>query len=556
MFLTFRKHVEQLLAEALEKCQYPSNDLALTVKPGYADLTSLIAFKLAPVLRLKPQEIAQNVAEYLGADELVAPAQTAGPYINFFASNDYLRQTLSTVLEADRDYGDIDAKGVVILEHTSANPNGPLHVGHIRNSVIGDTLKRCLQQAGYDVETQYYVNDMGRQIALVVWGIMNFALTEGKKSDHATADIYVKANADIELHPAKLVEVRQLMQRFESGDQDVEWLFKDAVEFCLRGINDTLKNLHVAHDRFVWESEFLDDINGIIAELKSHGVTERDGSMHVDLSPFGISNNLVVRRSDGTSVYATRDIAYHVWKAGRCNRMIDVLGADHRLTALQVGKVLELLNINAPEVVFFEFVSLPEGSMSTRRGHFVSADEVLEKVTEKAYEEVDKRRPALSEDEKRAIAQAVGIGATRYDMLRVSADKSMVFDWNEALDFERQGGPFLQYAHARATSILAKTTFDNRYEPDLLTDEYEVKLIKLCALFPAVIEDVTANFSVSALAAYARELAEAFNQFYRFMPVLSAEPAMSRARLALVTCARIVLRNVLNCLGIEPVDSM
>ena len=176
MFLTFRRHVEQLLAEALEKCDYPSGDFALTVKPGYADLTSRIAFKLAPVLRLKPQEIAQNVTEYLGADELIARAETAGPYINFFVSNDYLRHTLSTVLQADRDYGGIGANGVVILEHTSANPNGPLHIGHIRNSVIGDTLKRCLQKAGYHVETQYYVNDMGRQIALVVLLFFKFCI--------------------------------------------------------------------------------------------------------------------------------------------------------------------------------------------------------------------------------------------------------------------------------------------------------------------------------------------------------------------------------------------
>jgi arginyl-tRNA synthetase len=556
VFLNFRSQVEQLLSQALETCDYPSDDLALTVKPGYGDLTSLVAFKLAPVVRLKPQDVARNVALHLDANDLIARAEAEGPYINFFVSDSYLRRTLSSVLETDRKYGHIDAKGTVILEHTSANPNGPLHIGHIRNSVIGDTLKRCLQQAGYDVETQYYVNDMGRQIALVVWGIMNFALTEGKKPDHATADVYVKANADVELHRTKLAEVRQLMQRFERGDQDVEWLFKDAVEFCLRGINETLKDLHVAHDRYVWESEFLDDIDGIIAELRGHGVMEPDGSTHINLSPFGINKNLVVRRSDGTSVYATRDIAYHVWKAGRCNRMIDVLGADHKLTVLQVGKVLELLNVNAPEVVFFEFVSLPEGSMSTRSGHFISADEVLEKVTEKAYEEVNKRRPTLSEGQKRAIAQAVGIGATRYDMLRVSADKPMVFDWNEALDLERQGGPFLQYAHARATNILIKTTFNNAYEAHLLTDEYEVKLIKLCARFPAVIEDVTMNLNVSTLAAYARELAETFNQFYRFVPVLSAEPATSHARLALVTCARIVLRNVLNCLGIEAVDSM
>ncbi len=268
MFLTFREHVETLLTEALGKCEYPSGDLALAVKPGYADLTSLVAFKLAPTLKLAPQEIAHNVAQHLRSDELVARAEASGPYVNFFVSDNYLHRTLSAVLEEDQNYGRVDAEGVVILEHTSANPNGPLHIGHVRNSVIGDTLARCLQQAGYRVETQYYVNNMGRQIALVVWGIMNFELNGQRKSDHATADIYVKANADIELHPTKLGEIRQLMQRFESGDLDVACLFEDAVEFCLRGINQTLKNLHVSHDRFVWESEFLDDIDGIIDELK------------------------------------------------------------------------------------------------------------------------------------------------------------------------------------------------------------------------------------------------------------------------------------------------
>ncbi|MGZ8875443.1 MAG: arginine--tRNA ligase [Halobacteriota archaeon] len=556
MFLTFRKHVEKLLTEALKQCEYPSGDLALVVKPGYADLTSIVTFKLAPILKLPPREIAHNIEQHISSDVLVARVEAAGPYVNFFVSTDYLIRTLSAVLEEDQNYGRVNRDSIVILEHTSANPNGPLHIGHVRNSIIGDTLRRCLQQAGYRVETQYYVNNMGRQIALVVWGLMNFELNDNRKSDHATADVYVKANADVELHPTKLNEIRELMQRFESGDQDVARLFEDAVEFCLRGINQTLKNLHVSHDRFVWESEFLDDLDGIIEELRSYSATESDGSMHIDLSSFGIGKNLVVRRSDGTSVYATRDIAYHVWKAGRCNRMIDVLGADHKLNALQVGKALEILDISAPEVVFFEFVSLPEGSMSTRRGHFISADEVLEKVTEKAYEEVNKRRPTLSEEEKRTIAQAVGIGATRYDLLRVSADKPMVFNWSEALDFERQGGPFLQYAHARASNILAKTTFNHTYDPNLLTDASEIKVIKLCGQFPAVIEDITSNLSVSALTSYARELAEAFNQFYRFMPVLSAEPEMRRARLALVTCARIVLRNALNCLGIEPVDSM
>ncbi|MGZ4931617.1 MAG: arginine--tRNA ligase [Halobacteriota archaeon] len=556
MFLIFRSQVKAVLVEALRICGYPSTDLALEVKPDYADLTSLVAFKLAPSLKRKPALIARAVAEHIRSHGFIGRVEATGPYINFFVSEAYLHETLRLVLEENHRYGHIGASGTVILEHTSANPNGPLHIGHIRNSVIGDTLKRSLRHAGYDVETQYYVNNMGRQIALVVWGMMHYELDEGKKSDHAIADVYIQANADVELQPARLVEVRQLMQSFERGDEDTVRLFEDAVQFCLCGITDTLKELGVTHDASVWESEFLDDIDGLIDELKRYEVVETDGSIHVDLSSSGITNRLVLRRSDGTSVYATRDIAYHVWKAGRCHRMIDVLGADHKLNALQVGAVLNLLTVKPPEIVFFEFVSLPAGSMSTRRGHFVSADEVLMKVVERAYEEVDKRRPGLSAAEKSKIAKAVGIAATRYDLLKISADKPMVFDWAEALDFERQGAPFLQYAHARAHNILIKTAIADDYDPSLLTDDYERRLIKLCAAFPAVIEDVALNLRVNALATYARELAEAFNQFYRYLPVLSAEPSVRRSRIALVRCVRMVLRNALNCLGIEPVETM
>ncbi|MGZ4940494.1 MAG: arginine--tRNA ligase [Halobacteriota archaeon] len=556
MFLSFRSQVKAVLVEALQTCGFPSTELALEVKPDYADLTSLVAFKLAPVAKRQPVQIARAIADHIRVQGFIGRVEVTGPYINFFVSESYLHETLRIVLEQNHQYGHIGAAGTVILEHTSANPNGPLHIGHIRNSVIGDTLKRSLQHAGYDVETQYYVNNMGRQIALVVWGMMHYELDETKKPDHATADVYIQANADIELQPSKIVEVRQLMQSFERGDEDIKRLFDDAVQFCICGITDTLKDLCVIHDAFIWESEFLDDIDGLIDELNAYETVEEDGAIQIDLRPSGVAHKLVMRRSDGTSVYAARDIAYHVWKAGRCHRMIDVLGADHKLNTVQIGAVLDLLTVKPPEIVFFEFVSLPEGSMSTRRGHFVSADEVLARVVEKAYEEVEMRRPTLSDAEKRSIAKAVGIGATRYDLLKVSAEKPMVFDWAEALDFERQGAPFLQYAHARARNILIKTTMESGFDPGLLSDPYERKLIKLCAAFPAIIEDVALNLRVNVLAAYARELAEAFNQFYRYLPVLSAEPPMRRARVALVRCVRIVLRNTLNCLGIEPIESM
>jgi len=557
MFVEFKKIVESLLQEALSKAGYEADDLGLESKGDFADLASSVSFRLAPKYRASPTTIAQNIARNIPKSELIERVEVAGPYINFFVGTAYLHKTLRTVAEEDRSYGNIGLQQTVVLEHTSANPNGPLHIGHVRNSIVGDVLGRCLKRAGCSLETQYYVNDMGRQIALVVWGLMQFELDQNKKSDHATADVYIRANAEVELHPTRRVEVSELMQKYERGDEDTTRLFQDAVRFCLLGIVETLRNLDVEHDTFVWESEFLEDIGGLIHELKQRGYAKEDGSLVVDLSKFGMDKELVMRRSDGTSVYPTRDIAYHIWKAGRCSCMIDVLGADHKLNAMQVGKVLELFGVRPPKVVFFEFVSLPEGSMSTRRGQFVSADDVLEEVSNKAYEEVDKRRPGLSEDEKWSIARAVAKGAVRYDIASVSVDKPTVFDWKEALDFERQGAPFIQYAHARAANILAKADdFDGNYDPELLTDEFEIKLIKAIAKFTGAIENVALNLRPHTLAGYARELAESFNQFYRYLPVLSAEPGVREARLGLVHCAKITLRNTLESLGVEALDSM
>lgn len=557
MFIEFKKLVASLLQEALSKAGYEADDLALESKGDYADLASSVSFRLAPRYKASPTTIAQHIARHIPKSGLIERVEVAGPYINFFVDAIYLSKTLQKVVEEGRFYGNIGLWQKVILEHTSANPNGPLHVGHVRNSIVGDVLARCLNRAGCDVETHYYVNDMGRQIALVVWGLTQFDLDQTKKPDHATAEIYIRANAEMELQPTRLGEVSELMRNYERGDADTACMFQDAVKFCLLGIVETLKNLDVEHDTFVWESEFLEDISGLIRDLKQRDYIKEDGSVMVDLSKFGMDKELVVRRSDGTSVYATRDIAYHIWKAGRCSCMIDILGTDHKLNALQVGTVLELLGVKPPKVVIFEFVSLPEGSMSTRRGHFISADDVLEEVAHKAYEEVDKRRPDISEDEKWSIAHAVAKGAVRYDIVSVSVDKPTVFDWKEALDFERQGGPFIQYAHARAANILAKADdFDGRYNPELLTDAFEINLIKVIAKFTAAIETVSLNLRPHTFAGYARELAEAFNQFYRYIPVLSAEPGVREARLGLVYCSKIALRNALECLGIEALESM
>jgi arginyl-tRNA synthetase len=289
----------------------------------------------------------------------------------------------------------------------------------------------------------------------------------------------------------------------------------------------------------------------------------------VDLKDMGIQKSLVIQRSDGTSLYTTRDLSYHNWKASQCDTMIDILGADHKLISSQLKAVLSILGHKEPQIVIFEFVSLPEGSMSTRRGVFISADELIDEVEKAAFEVVDKKLPDKDEEFKKKVAAFVSIGAVRYDIIRISPEKATVFDWKEAVDFEKQGAPFIQYAHARACSIIKNAMDDDSYygafsernnplfDPNVLLEAQEIALIKKLSVFERVIDDASRELKPNLLAIYARELADSFNQFYRFVPVLSAEPAEFRAaRLALVECSRIVLANALDTLGIIAPESM
>ncbi len=566
MFLQFKSQVIQVLNKALETNNLEVPDLNLE-ESMHADIASSVSFRLAPVCRKSPKDIAEMIAASIKLPEagLIDKVEITGPYLNFFVNQRFLDDTLSTVQEQGPDYGSQTGRGKVILEHTSANPNGPLHVGHIRNSVIGDTLGRILKKAGFEVENQYYINDMGRQIAIVSWALEHFDFDHEKKSDHAIADIYIKANRVLEEQPEKVAEIDALMRLIEHGDLEVAERFKHAVDLAMDGIKQSLQRMNVNHDSFAWESTFVrnSDASTTIDRIKDTGRAVIDnGALMVDLQDYGFEKKLVIQRSDGTSLYTTRDLAYHLWKAKNCDRMIDVLGADHKLISSQLKAVLHILGEKEPEIVIFEFVSLPEGSMSTRRGKFISTDELLDQIEERAMEEVEKRRPDTSSQFKQDVAKFVGIGAVRYDIIKVSPEKSTVFDWREALDFEKQGAPFIQYSHARACNILANAKAsgidkDNLdYDITVLLEHQEIELIKKIGKFSSIIETTATELKPHHLATYARELADAFNQFYRYVPVLSAEEQLQNSRLVLVDCARTTLGAALDCLGIFAPENM
>jgi arginyl-tRNA synthetase len=537
-----------------------SREIQLVDGGEHADISSTQAFIVAKEKKIPPATWAQDfVRNYSRAISETASAtvKAAGPYLNFYFDDSYLANALSNATKPG--YGSSLKKTIrVVLEHTSANPNGPLHVGHIRNSIIGDTLARAFRKAGYRLEVQYYVNDMGRQIAIVIWGFdhLDSAQAEGEKEDAHIARIYIAANREIGKDTTITGQVDTLMQLVEEGDPATVKKFRKEVSRCLDGFAVTLKNLNVAHNRFVWESDFIrnGDTKRVISRIKKLPQVKEEGTLALDLSEFGFENKYVIRRTDGTSVYAARDLAYHAWKAANFDRIIDVLGADHKLIGAQLQCTLKLLGEKSPEIVHFEFVSLPEGSMSTRAGKFVSADDLITEVTKRAFHEVTMRRPELEESTRTAIASSVALAAIRYDIAKVSPEKSTVFDWNEALNFERQSGPYIQYAHARACSILEKAgTFTECCE---LETEYEITLARQIAKFPIVIGKVVTELRPHFLATYARELADTFNSFYHFEPVLKSEGAVRDRRLTLVKAAQNTLKESLETLGIDAISTM
>jgi len=562
MLLDFRSEVESLLRSALDKCGYKIeegvNSLSLESSP-HSDLASSVAFRLAPVLRKSPVAIAGDIHKAMAFspkdDSFVDRVDLVGPYLNFFMNRRFLH---SIVVQAQGDEcwnGTWNEK--VIVEHTSANPDGPLHVGHIRNSVIGDTLARILRRAGCTVDAEYYVNDMGRQEAMVVWGCDHYKL-DNSKADHAIAKVYIEANKAMTANPEIRKEADSIIQRYEAGDPEVEAKIKCASKYAIMGIEQTLHRMNIRHDSYHWESTFVrnGEVKKVLDELEKTGLTQwEDGAFQLDLTGFGFEKKMVLKRADGTSLYITRDLAYHRWKAANSDREVDILGSDHKLISSQLRTALHLLGVREPEVVIFEFVSLPEGSMSTRRGKFISADDLIDEVEKQAFEEVTSRRPEESEEFRRDVARDVAIGAVRYDVVKVSADKATTFDWKAALDFEKLSAPFIQYSHARACSILRKSPL-GEFNPELLTGEYEIALIKKIAEFDLVIDRAARELKPHQLATYARELAESFNQFYRFSPVLDAEPDLRDARLALVNASKNALKYTLETLGIAALETM
>ncbi len=515
-------------------------------------------FVLAKELKKAPNEIAQELSKKFKPNDLINNVKVIGPYLNFFINKNKIAETtIKQILKQKDSYGSTGiGKGKkIVLEHTSINPNASPHVGRARNALIGDSVVRILRFQGYNVEVHYFINDVGKQIAMLVLG------AEGKKdiSFNDLLNIYIEINKKIEENPELEKEVLELLNKLEKEDKIIKNKFKKIVDICVEGQIKILSELGIKYDFLDYESKYLWDkkTDETLKKLEKTGKLFIDGFNRWVLDQKGYELGmkvpvLVLTRGDGTSLYPLRDIAYNLDKLKKGDNIV-ILGEDQKLYQEQIAAALKELELRPPKVVHYSFVLLQEGKMSTRKGNLVLLEDFMKEVLSKASEELKKRYNKV--DEK--AAKIIAYGAIKYGILKVSPEKNVIFDWQHALSFEGETAPYIQYAYARISSILRKNKkINNKADLKLLAEKEEVELIKVVSNFPEVVAKATKELRPHLIANYLYALAQKFNEYYHIHQILKADKSIRDARILLVSSIKQIIKNGLNLLGIDVLEKM
>lgn len=525
-------------------------------------------FSLAKKRKMSPALLAREVVAAVDFGEHVASAVAVGPYVNLKLDRNRVGyEIVHAVLQAGEQWGGGES-GLgkrVLIEHTSINPNASPHVGRGRCAMIGDSVTRLLRFEGYDVEVHYYVNDMGRQIGLLVLVADEL---EGIAFDKIL-EAYVTANKRAEDDPDFAARGYAMLAKIEEGDNEAREKFFRVTELCLQGQLEVLQRLGARYDFFDHESAYVNDARLALIEkaleAKDALFTDEDGRRVVDLAKLGYpaeeGRYFVLRRANGSSMYGCRDLLYSLDKyERRADINLMVLGEDHKLYAQQMALILEAAGIEPPEVIYYSYILLADGKMSTRQGKVVLLSDFLDQAASQALQRVMEQFPDLPDQEHRQIAEQVAVSAIRFAVLRVKPSKNVIFDMESALSFQGDTGPYVQYCCARIRSILRKwdkTVPAPSREGFRAEGDSEWVLLNAMAAFPKVIADSAVQRNCAPIANYVLDLAHAFTGFYHDCPVLSAtDERLLHSRLQLCRAALYTLSNALGILGIDTPERM
>ena len=553
---------------------------------------TLVVFPFVKMARKSPEQTGQELGDYLVAHcDAVSKYNVVKGFLNLSIADEAWLHLLAD-MDADAHYGEKTANEqspLVMIEYSSPNTNKPLHLGHVRNNLLGWSLAQIMQANGNRVVKTNIVNDRGIHIcksmlAWQKWGNGETPASSGKKGDHLIGDYYVAFDKHYREEIKQLVaqgmdeeqakqeaplikEAHEMLVKWEQGDPEVRALWEKMNSWVYAGFDETYQRMGVSFDKIYYESQTYLKGKAKVEEGLAKGLFERheDGSVWADMTNEGLDQKLLLR-SDGTSVYMTQDIgtAEMRFQDYPIDKMIYVVGNEQNYHFQVLSILLDRLGFKwGKELVHFSYgmVELPNGKMKSREGTVVDADDLMQLMIEDARRVSDEagKNADMSEDEKQEIARIVGMGALKYFILKVDARKNMLFNPEESIDFNGNTGPFIQYTHARIRSILRKADKISTTSITSTTslNDKEVELIQKMSEYGAAVEQAGKDYSPSGIANYCYELTKVFNQFYHDYSILNEEDeAKKQLRLVIARNVAKILKNGMALLGIEVPERM
>lgn len=567
IFLDAKKEVLILLKSAIGKGQSPTIDELEAPKNDEMGDIAFPCFVFAKGMKRNPNEIATEIAAKIAPSGYIKKAEANGPYINFFLDPATYGEALLKKIETKKElYGnsDLGNKKVVMVEFASLNTHKDTHVGHLRNILVGQMMVNVLKAAGYRVVASTYIGDLGTHVSRCLWGMQKFhedETPEPGKENQLLGQAYVEAVQALEKDPNIKEEIDAISRDLELKKGDYKTLWEKTREWSLVEMRDLFDELGLKLDVWYFESDFGKSAKKIIADLQKKGVVvESQGALIVDLSDEDLGANLLVK-SDGTLLYNGRDIAlaYKKEKDFHPSKSIYVIDMRQSLAMKQLFTTMKRIGFDEELVhLSYEFVTLKEGAMASRKGNVIRYEDFLERMVQMAAKETASRHEDWDKEKVHDAAMAVAFSAMKFGMLKQDLDKQIVFDIEESMSFEGFTGPYLLYTYARIQSLFRKADRKiENFDTSLYNHKTEHALLLQLSKYPIVLSEIAIDFSLSRLSQYLFDLAKTFAEFYASVTVLGSEDEkLIAARLGLVRGVSQVMKNGLGVLGIETVDEM
>ncbi|MCD6478181.1 MAG: arginine--tRNA ligase [Candidatus Aenigmarchaeota archaeon] len=544
-------------------------DIEVPPDPSLGDL-AFPCFSLAKKFKKSPNEVSKEISEKIkiSNNSFIEKSEAVGPYVNFFLNKKrFADYVVNEVRRLDDEFGhsNIGKGKKIMVEYPAPNTNKPLHLGHMRNMAIGESVSRLFEALGFKVYRVNLHNDRGIHICKSMLAYKKWGKNKvpDKKPDHFVGDFYVLFSQKSKEDPKLEDEARDMLRKWESGDKETIALWKKLTKWVEDGFEETYKRFGVRFDKIYRESETYKKGKEMVLEGLKKGIFKRDetGAIYFDMSKYGLDKKILIR-SDGTTLYITQDIylAYLKYKEFKIDKSVYVVGNEQNYHFDVLFKILdELKKLGyefAPESYHLSYgmVFLPSGKMKSREGTVVDADDFMDEIEEMAMWEI-KKRNKIDDEKLGELSRKISLGAIKFFLLKYDEHKDFVFNPEESLSFEGETGPYLQYSLVRAKKILEKSgslSFKNLK----FSEPEEFELVKKISEFPGIVESAGLKYKPHLLANYAYELASLFSKFYEKCSVLQADEPFKSSRLALVWAFMQTMENCLKLLGIDEVDMM